>query len=145
MEELINRIEKILNNIKNIDTIINIILMQPDIEKFIVELNQSQLHDRQEDAEGLLLPSYTPFSLMLKKEKFNNASYPTHFTLMDSGDFYNSMKLYLKKEYFTVAGNTIKKNKDLLSYSKNILGLSVDSVEVLKEKIIPLIIKAVYE
>lgn len=144
MNEFIKRLEKILNNLKNIDNIINIILMQPDIERFVVELNQSQLMDKQEDADNVQLPSYSPFSYKLKIDKFGTG-YPTHFTLMDSGAFYESMKLYLKKEYFTLQGNTIKENKNLLSYSENILGLSDESVEKLKDKIIPLIIKAVYE
>lgn len=136
MEALKNLCNNLLSDVNNA---INIILMRKEIQDFIVKLNQEQLHKENVDSENVLLPYYTKYSYELKQQKFGN-DYPKRFTLQDTGDFYDSMKLYLKKDYFMIIGNTKKENKDLFSYSPNIMGLTEESIELLIEKINPLII-----
>ena len=137
MEALINLCKNLLSNV---DNAISIVLLRPEIQKYIVELNQDQLQQHQVDSENVLLPFYSPYSLKLKQQKFGG-DYPKRFTLQDTGEFYDSFKLYLKSDYFMITGNTKKPNKDLLEYSQNILGLTDESMGLLIEKINPLVIQ----
>lgn len=136
MEALINLCNTFLNDINNA---INIVLMKKEIQDYIIKLNQEQLQKEQVDSENVLMPYYTPYSYNLKQQKFG-ADYPKRFTLQDTGAFYDSMKVYLKQDYFMIMGNTKKENKDLLNYSQNIMGLTEESIDLLIEKINPLII-----
>jgi hypothetical protein len=69
--------------------------------------------------------------------------YPRRFTLLDTGAFYDSMKVIIKSNYFFDEGNTKKGNKDLATYSptKNILGLNDTSIDILIEYLKPFMVE----
>ena len=62
-------------------------------------------------------------------------------TLYDSGDFYKSFKVYLKGTDFIISADTIKDSSDLISdWGKEILGLTEESLIILRENAIKILI-----
>lgn len=102
---------------------------------YIIELNtQSQLFDKGIDSTGRSLEDvgggYSPYTIEIKKSK----GQPTdRVTLKDTGDFYQSFRVYLdSRSDLVITADTIKDTTDLLrEWGKDIIGLTQDSLELL--------------
>jgi len=103
---------------------------------YIIELNtKRQLFDKGIDSTGRKLSDiggeYAPFTLQLHPEKIKD-----RITLFDTGDFYNSFRVYLDSQSdLKITADTIKDTSDLIAdWGKDILGLTEDSLEKLRLK-----------
>lgn len=102
---------------------------------YIIELNtQKQLFEKGIDSTGRSLDDigggYSPYTIELKTAK----GQPTdHVTLKDTGDFYNSFRIYLDSNSdFKITADTIKDTSDLIAdWGRDILGLTEDSQQLL--------------
>lgn len=100
----------------------------------IIELNtKNQLYDKGVNSKGESIGDY---SLYTKAIKDNNGQITDHVTLNDTGAFYESFKVYVNSQKdFVISADTIKDTSDLIvDWGKEILGLTEESLNILRER-----------
>lgn len=105
----------------------------PEFIDLIIELNtKNQLYDRGINSKGESIGDY---SLYTKAIKDNNGQITDHVTLNDTGAFYESFKVYVNSQKdFVISADTIKDTSDLIvDWGKEILGLTEESLNILRE------------
>lgn len=143
-------IRELIDSLKSLDIneLLNEILRDVSVQRFILDLNrEDQLFDRGIDAKGTRLSSiggkYSPVTLRLSKTRKKSLS---DINLKDTGDFYASFKIKLNPKSFDIDADTIKESTDLMDrWGKDILGLTEDSLEKLREKVLPLLLNKIRE
>jgi len=134
-------LKRIKSNLKALDinSIIGSILSQPEVKKFIIELNtkgqpSSQLFEQGIDSLGISLGNYAGTTIEGtsnfegKKEKGQRFD---HITLEDTGDFYNSFVVTVGKDKITIEADPIKEDTNLLvEYGNDILGLTDQNLQL---------------
>jgi hypothetical protein len=117
---------------------------EKEIQDQIVELNTYGQLFKGVDSEGKELvnsenkrTTYTPFSQRLKAIRFP-AGFPTHYTLLDSGAYYDSFKVKAtKKGYIEINSQPKKKDGDLFQkFGAEIEGLNDKSLSLLQEDVL---------
>lgn len=106
----------------------------------IIELNtKNQLYDKGINSKGESIGDY---SLYTKAIKDNHGQITDHVTLNDTGAFYESFKVYVNSQKdFVISADTIKDTSDLIvDWGKEILGLSEESLKILRETAINILI-----
>lgn len=100
---------------------------------YIIELNtKNQLYDKGIDAKGERIGSYSPKTKAIKDA---NGEISDHVTLLDTGKFYESFRVFLQGSDLIISADTIKDTDDLIfKYGQDILGLNEDSLEKLRLK-----------
>lgn len=105
---------------------------------FIIELNtRKQLFDKGIDSRGRKLSdiggNYSGYTLQISEEKGRPKRGSDLIDLHDTGDFYNSFRVFLDGQSdFIITADTIKDTTDLLAeWGKDILGLTEESLELL--------------
>jgi hypothetical protein len=118
------------------------ILKRDDIQFFILQLNrQSQLFAKGENSEGEKLfdigGGYSDLTIQLKSDK----GLPTDkATLFDEGDFYESFKIFVSKTQIEITANPFKDGVSLFErWGEEVLGLNEESLDKLRERVLPLI------
>lgn len=116
-----------------------------EVEEAILDLNRiNQLFEQGINADGGIIGFYSETTEFLNPSK--KAGEP--YTLKDTGAFYESFSLFIKKDgSFTIEANEIKPNGvDLFEkFGENILGLTDESRIKLAELITPLFIQKTRE
>jgi hypothetical protein len=99
----------------------------------IIELNtRKQLYDKGIDSLGDNIGSYSAKTKQIKQDKGQITS---HVTLFDTGEFYESFRIFFNGSDFIVSADTIKDTDDLIyKYGIEILGLTEESLSLLREK-----------
>jgi len=141
MEALKSILNKYINIDSNINILLNTILNKKDIQDYIIMLNQKdQLYEQGINYKNQVLGYYSP-----NTERINpNKKAGTHFTFFDTGDFYKSFRIYLKRDYFLIEANPIKDDDNLFKvYGTEILGLTPENITKLQNKIYPLLKKEI--
>lgn len=137
MKALIN----LLNNVKRLDesSILITVYDNKGVRDFIIDLNRiGQLFKKGVDANEDIIGRYSVTTESLNSSKKAG----TPYTLKDTGDFYATFKIKTnEKGDFVISANTIKEDRDLLDYSKDILGLTKPSLNELIKEILPTFIK----
>ncbi len=137
MKALIN----LLNNVKALDesSILITVYDNKEVRDFIIDLNRiGQLFEKGVDANEDIIGRYSVTTESLNSSKKAG----TPYTLKDTGDFYATFKIKTnEKGDFVISANTIKEDRDLLDYSKDILGLTKPSLNELIKEILPTFIK----
>ena len=142
MELLLNEIER-LSKI-DLNQILVAIFQQKDIQDFILNLiKQDQLRDKGVSEENILLGVYSPYTEQINPEKQAG----THYTLFDTGAFYDSMFISVLADSIIINGDGQKVDShgvvtDLFvkfNDKGNILGLTPENMEKLIDEIYPLI------
>ena len=154
MAKFFGAIRERLERIKQLDenALFNEILIQKEVQHFILELNRSGQLWQGLDAMGLELDGYSPFTEnLLEGDRANRFSYegkskskragePVFF--FDTGEFYESFSIKIEKTRFFIVADTVKETQDLLNFGE-ILGLSDESmekvIEVFRAKLLPLV------
>lgn len=141
-------LERLLKNTIALDAddlMFDILKQENDVIDLIVSLNtDSQLFEGF-DSNGKSLVSiggsYSPITLQIKRKK----NQPTNrVTLKDTGDFYNSFEVIVKKDGFVIEADAVKDNTDLQDrWGDDIIGLSEMSKEELVFFLTPLLIEYV--
>ena len=126
---------KLANNIKSltVNDMIHELSEHPEFTDYIIELNtKNQLYDKGVNSQGESIGSYSSRTKQIKTEK---GQITDHVTLLDTGAFYESFKVFLSGSDLVVSANTIKDTDDLIEkYGKEILGLNEDSLVLLRLK-----------
>jgi len=138
MKILKDRLNNYIKIEKQINIIMNLILSDKTLQQFIIDLNtKEQLFKEGIKSDNTVLGSYSPYTYSYKVNKFGE--FPRHITLFEKGKFYGSFRIYLKKDYFIIDADGQKDDKNLFQvYGENILGLTEESKEKLREKIKPI-------
>ena len=100
----------------------------------IIELNtRKQLYEKGVNSLGESIGEYSRYTKAIKQQQ---GAISDHVTLNDTGDFYNSFRVYLDSSFnFVITANVIKDTSDLITdWGREILGLSEESLIVLREK-----------
>ncbi len=134
IEEQATRISKI-----RLEDIAFKVYSTKEFEFLVVSLNTegqptSQLFIDGVDNKGVKLDPYTPFTVLLKKQKGQKTSVTT---LKDTGEFYNSFEVKVFKGGFEIDAETIKGDDDLEDkYGDDLIGLTDDNIQVLIEEVL---------
>lgn len=130
-------LEALANRIKAI-TVLEVLKHLSENKQFtdlIIELNtRKQLFDKGIDSTGRQLSdvggNYSPYTLQLHPEKIEDK-----ITLFDTGDFYESFRVFYSNGDFIISADTIKDTSNLIEdWGANILGLTDESLSLLREK-----------
>ena len=117
------------------------IVKQDDEE--ILDLNRAQLFEGEQADGSEINGAYSRYTASLnssetfsfngktKRKEFNE----TYF-LKDTGEFYDSFKLNVKKDGFVITANTQKDDTNLLIYGKNLLGLNKNNLSLLTDDLL---------
>lgn len=112
----------------------------PEFTDLIIDLNtKNQLYDKGIDSEGRSLGDYSANTIegttQYEGKKQKGQRYD-HITLNDTGAFYESFKVFLDSNSdFEITADTLKDTTDLIEeYGENILGLTEESLGILREK-----------
>jgi hypothetical protein len=128
------------------DIVFKVIGSDKQIQEEILDLNRlNQLFKKGEDSLGTNLNSMTQsgfgYAASTKRDK-RRKNLPTgHVTLFDTGDFYKSFRLIVRPTYLDITANPNKEDSNLFDdFGDDIVGLSEESKDLLRLKLIPLII-----
>ena len=131
----------------NFDSFFFKIWQSKSVQFFIEELNKSQLKKSidskgiqlsYKDAKGTLRTGYSPLTQKLSGGR-KKAGQP--FNLFDTGNFYKSIKAMPELKGLDIGADFIKEDDNLEEkFGKNILGLTDENIEKLKEFIKPIIL-----
>ncbi len=144
---MLDKLLRVLNNAINldIDSIMFKIYFDNEIENFIITSNRIDQLSEGLDTEGQIIGVYSA-----KTEEINYGQTFTFggltvekiagepYNLLDTGQFFNSIKLGVLKDGFVIYGNDIKDGKSLSDrFDTELLGLTQENKNELAEKIIP--------
>lgn len=117
----------------SIDDMLHELSEHVEFTNYIIELNtKNQLYNKGIDAKGERIGSY---SAKTKAIKDANGEISDHVTLLDTGKFYESFRVFLQGSDLIISADTIKDTDDLIfKYGQEILGLNEDSLEKLRLK-----------
>ena len=117
----------------SIDDMLHELSEHAEFTDYIIELNtKNQLYDKGIDAKGERIGSYSPKTKAIKDA---NGEISDHVTLLDTGKFYESFRVFLQGSDLIISADTIKDTDDLIfKYGQDILGLNEDSLEKLRLK-----------
>jgi len=143
---MFGRLFEIIENVNNID--LNKVCLEiwkdEKVQRVVIDLNRyEQLFKLGVDANGLVIGEYGYYSDFISD---GVKAFGTHYTLNDTGVFYESMKFKNYNDGFSILADTVKTNKvgkvtDLAKkYGVDILGLTDKSKDEIIQKIIPIII-----
>lgn len=89
------------------------------------------------DSFGKGLGDYAPFTV---EDKIKKGQIHDHITLSDTWEFYESFIISLFPEYFEISADPIKNGSNLFDdFGKDIIGLTEESLQKLREIILPLL------
>ena len=99
---------------------------------YILDLiREDQLFSQGIDSDGDIIGYYSEWTEMMNPEKVAG----TPYTLKDTGEFYESMIIYIYENYIEIDADPIKKNEKgeetnlFYEYGENIIGLTEENME----------------
>lgn len=127
MEELLALRSKLVS-LQDEAGIVNLLkLTFEDLAIKIEALNIEQLQKGQR-ADGSYLPNYSPVSVLVYGKPAG------HIKLYDQGDFYAGITVTIDDEGIELIGRDIKTEMLVTRYGEGILGLTEESLEILKDR-----------
>lgn len=151
---MFDRLINVCKNIKTIDVneLCLTVFVVPEVKQFIVKLNVvDQLYTEGVDVNDKVIGTYSYLTEQISGGEHyvynglvsvKKAGEP--YTFYDSGKFYDSFKVVIKGDGFVISANTVKDDKDLMSYG-DILGLDEESKAKLQRQMLPLLRKSLRE
>ena len=106
-------------------------------KRWIMDLvRQDQLFKKGIDEDGDVIGTYSEATEMMNPQKIAG----THYTLFDTGDFYNSFVIFVGKQVFEIEADTIKMENENWWVRNNIskdaiLGLTDENKDKLAQKV----------
>jgi len=117
------------------------VMRKQTLKTFILDMiKQDQLFDKGVDEDGDVIGTYSEFTEAINPEKVAG----THYTLKDTGDFFDSFYIDVFPTYFEINANPIKTDQDgdtqnlFYKYGEGIMGLTNESMEKLSREIVRL-------
>jgi len=130
----LRRVEMLYNSVIWLAT-----FQDPSLRTWVLDLvREDQLFDQGIDEDGDVIGYYSEWTEMINPEKVAG----THYTLKDTGEFFNSFVLRIYPGYFEIDANPIKRNEQgetenlFYKYTESIIGLTDESKEKLGREII---------
>ena len=114
-----------------------------EVQTFILDLNRvSQLFEDGVGSDGKVFGLYASDQGTVNfKGKTKNKKRNSRISLFDTGEFYRSFDIKQSGSEFKITADDIKEGKSLTAfYGKEILGLSIESINELSKKVLPIII-----
>ena len=138
--EKLKNLVNFFNNLKGGELVVRIIEENDKLQVDILELNRfDQLFQQCVDSDGNLIGVYS-FTTELLSGGRKKAG--THYTLEDTGAFYESFKIMTGRDFFQIIANPIKPDANLFDkYGADIVGLTEESKKKLQVIMLPLIQK----
>lgn len=129
--DMLKSLDEIRNNVMNIlDTSI-----ERERSSFIL-LNQQQLYNKGEMSDGKLLPPYTYFTTISKRESPSGHDKKTsNMTLKDTSEFYQEMYININPEDVQMLSRGKNTASLIERFGMNIMGLTDESLDYVKPKI----------
>lgn len=118
------------------NTAFDIVFDTPTVRRMVVKMNtEDQLYDKGIDSLGTSLEDIGgEYATITKDLKSQLGQVYDRVTLRDTGDFYDTWRVYVGNGTIVISAQTIKDGKDLQNrWGTNILGLTDDSMEELKK------------
>lgn len=150
MEAILNRIESFKKSL-DINKTLETIFKDSTFQQWLLDIIRwNQLFEQGVTEENTIIGTYSPFSEMMNPEKKTG----THFTLRDTGAFYESMKVYVNADNIVIDAegdktdpNTGEVTNLFEEYGKagNLLGLTEKNWNEMIEKLKPLIIEQIWK
>jgi len=138
-------IDKMLTKAQNISEVAAwLFSVDREVQTEIIRLNtEDQLEESGIDSLGNILGEYSPVTVMLKRLKGDRFD---HITLKDEGDFHESFTVQVVSDGWVVdAVDTGKYDRPLFDvYGVDVLGLTDENLEFIKEMILEKYIEYVY-
>jgi hypothetical protein len=100
-------------------------------------IQEDQLRKQGIDEDGDVIGEYSEFTEMINPEKVAG----THYTLFDTGEFYESMKIVVLNDSIVIEANANKVNEDgetenlFQKYGEGIIGLTTENKQKLATEI----------
>jgi hypothetical protein len=117
--------------------------LDEDSKLFILQLIKDDQLSEGIDAKGNTIGLYSYWTERISNGRKQEG---TPFTLYDTGEFYNSLRVIMSGLSFIVDGNGQKEDKNLFnSYGDDIVGLTDKNLEKLAIELLPKYIKYVRE
>lgn len=117
------------------------VMRKPLLKTFILDLvRNDQLFDQGIDEDGDVIGTYSEYTEMINPEKVAGS----HYTLKDTGEFFNSFYIDVFPSYFEINANPIKTDDDgdttnlFYEYGEGIMGLTTESMDKLSREILRL-------
>lgn len=128
LASLANRLKSI-----TVNELLLVLSQNKEFTDLIIELNtRKQLYDKGIDSLGENIGTYSAKTKQIKAEK---GQIIDHVTLFDTGDFYKSFRIFFNGTDFIISADTIKDTDDLIyKYGEEILGLTQESLSLIREK-----------
>ena len=131
-----NGFEKLEKKYRKLDVnrILREVWRNPTVQEFIIKLNtEDQLYDKGEDSLGVELGNYTPISIQLKLAGSGDKRID-HITLKDTGEFYESFKVFALLNGFRLTADPDKGGGDVLTdpppdgFGDDIIGINEENL-----------------
>lgn len=117
------------------------VMRRPALKTLILDLvRQDQLFDQGIDEDGDVIGTYSEYTEIINPEKVAGS----HYTLKDTGDFFDSFYIDVFPNYFEINANPIKTDEDgettnlFYEYGEGIMGLTTESMDKLSREILRL-------
>jgi len=122
--------KKVLSKLRDPDRVFKLVLNNTEVKDMIIDLNtEKQLYEKGINSLGRSLGRYSEITIMIKK--FEGKPFD-RVTLKDTGDFYRTFKVEVRKGEIVISANTIKDDDDLIEkYGSEIIGLTDENLEKL--------------
>ena len=138
------RLDKILDKAKNLSVDAAwIFAIDRDVQNEIIRINtEDQLEEEGVDSLGNTIGDYSPVTVFLKRLKGDRFD---HITLKDEGDFHESFTIQVTNDGWILdADDSSKYDRPLFQvYGVDVLGLTDENMEFIKQMIIENYIKYV--
>lgn len=152
---MFEQLKRLAENTINLDVNeISVSVFQiPEIKQFIIRLNRvEQLYNEGLDVNDRVIGTYSYTTALMAGEEsyiFNGLvstkKLGEPYTLFDTGQFYDSFRVDIKKDGFVIVANTVKDDGDLVDKFGEILGLTDNSKDELGQKMLPFLQSAIRE
>ena len=117
------------------------VLKRPSLRTFILDLvREDQLLEQGIDEDGDVIGTYSEYTEIINPEKVAGS----HYTLKDTGEFFDSFYIDVFPSYFEINANHIKTDDDgettnlFYEYGEGIMGLTTKSLDKLSREILRL-------
>jgi len=114
------------------------VMSDKELQKYILDLIRiEQLLERGEDSDGDILGVYSEWTEMINPVKEAGE----HYTLKDTGAFYDSFLIYIYKNYFEIDADPLKTDENgqetnlFYEFGENIIGLNEQNLEKTRDEI----------
>lgn len=143
----------------NEQVLLNQVLASPELQRWIIEMNQKQLFEQGINRLGIKLEDadkggytvsgfYKGYSPRTKEIKRKKGQPYDRVTLKDTGEFYASFRIELRPGELEIVANPMKDGESLFTrWGEEVLGLTEENmqklIEFIREKIVQEIAKQI--